>query len=138
MAIVLDSPHDVFNCVGARDFRRAVTELCQRSEYHRHNLSLRSSYDGFECWLGPRAAFGFAISPDSELINVFSTETGGGRRAMDFAIARYSELHLNCFAGPLERFYGQFGFREERREPSWYPDGSDVVYMRRGPLIVPA
>ena len=105
-----------FQQVAGERFARRVGWVRGISDFYRDNLDHYDSYEGHECWLAKTDCAGFAVSPRKELVSVFSTQAGCGYDAMLFATARYPELHLNCFEGYLEEFYGQFGFVVMARE----------------------
>jgi len=127
------SPSARFNQVGARQFRDCVENVVQASPFHREHLSIKKNYSNFDCWLSEDRTAGFAVSPNLELVNVFSMLRGCGSQLMAFAVTRYPDLHLNCYAGEkLESLYRNFGFEEYRRTPNWTPGQPDVVFMRRG------
>lgn len=120
-----------FNAVASSVFMSRIVELRQQDSQLEVNLTLKPDYDQHICWLSADQNTGFAIAPDHELVNVFSTIKGRGREALEFALAHYSNLHLNCFAGGREeRFYQQYGFQIFKREPNWTQGQPDVIYMR--------
>lgn len=114
-------------------FRNRIMELRDLHERYAENLSLKNDYSRFQCWLSPDAEQGFAVGADGELTNVFcgSGARGKGPDLIRFATETYSGLHLNCFAGKIEKFYIRQGFLETHREKNWNgPDFPDVVFMR--------
>lgn len=121
----------VFNAVAASVFRSRIIELRKQSPVLEAGLTLKPDYDQHICWLSDDHGSGFAVSPDCELVNVFSTIKGRGRDVLKFALDHYSNLHLNCFAdGREEFFYKGHGFKIFRREPNWIAGQPDVIYMR--------
>ena len=121
----------VFNAVAASVFRSKIVELRKQNPALEAGLTLKPDYDKHICWLSEDHGSGFAVSPDLELVNVFSTIKGRGRDVLKFALAHYSNLHLNCFAdGREELFYKGHGFKIFRREPNWIAGQPDVIYMR--------
>lgn len=121
----------IFLRAAADDFSQHVLTLAQEPRFKR-NLDIKKDYSTFECWMTSDKTKGFAVSPDRELTNVFSMvrATGGGREVMDFVTSRYDSLHLNCYAGALERFYIRHGFHVSRREQNWAGDKYPaIVYM---------
>ncbi len=131
------SPTNAFSAVSGEAFRRAVVAAMTADPQYQSGLSLKESYQGHTCWLGPDTSYGCAIAPDLELVNVFSRVKGGGRRIMAFVTDKWPNLHLNCFDDPhIRRFYHAYGFREVRREPNWTPGGPDVLYLVRGKILV--
>ena len=75
-------------------------------------------------FLGVCGWSGYAISPDDELINLFSLNRGRGSALIKDAIANGAK-HLNCYAGPLVAIYEKAGFKVVRREP-YDPDKAEV------------
>lgn len=127
-----EAPALCFNRIGAAQFRRVVGEVVAISPFYRNNLSIKETYEGYDCWLSRDGKAGFAVSPDQELTNVFSLAKGYGQFLMAFATREYDLLHLNCLAGNhLEKFYGAHGFEVARREPNWTAGEPEVVFMRR-------
>lgn len=119
-----------FNRVSPAQFRAAVLQAMDQSPYHRENINLKSSYAGDECWLSSSRSCGFAVSPEKELLSVFSCVAGDGTTLLKFAKERYDDLHLNCYATTfLRKFYEKNGFEVIRREPSWLQGKPDVLYM---------
>lgn len=84
----------------------------------------------WKTWMTEDGAAGYAIKPDGELVNVFrvSERSGAGAQAVIDAIQN-GATNLDCFDGHLVRYYKQFGFIENSREP-WYdqnaPKGWDI------------
>lgn len=87
--------------------------------------------DRFRTFLSPGGKSGFAIKPDGDLINVFSSEKGQGANLMRDAIDA-GPKKLDAFDGYLPKLYKKYGFNELKREANWTPGGPDVVYMKRG------
>lgn len=85
---------------------------------------------GAQCHTARSGLSGFAVTPDAELIGVFSAVRGRGDDIVRAAIAA-GATHLDCFDGYLPALYARHGFVETRREPNWTPGGPDVVYMAR-------
>lgn len=119
-----------FNRVSPAQFRVSLIQALEYSPYHKENVTLKDSYEADECWLGPKGCSGFAVTPERELISVFSCAAGGGRRLLTFAKAHYDFLHLNCYnTGYLRNFYQKNGFRIVREEANWTPGQRDVLFM---------
>lgn len=119
-----------FNRVSPDQFRASLTRAMRSSSYHRENISLKPTYAGDECWLSDKSHCGFAITPDREIISVFSCAAGDGTRLLNFAKTQYDELHLNCYNTTfLRNFYQKNGFKVLRQEPSWFPGKRDVIFM---------
>lgn len=117
-----------FNRVSPGQFRASLVRAIDSSPYHRENIDLKDSYEGDECWLGGQS--GFAVTPDREIISVFSCAAGEGSQLLSFARAQYDELHLNCYNTTfLRNFYQKNGFRILRQEPNWIPGKRDVLFM---------
>jgi len=124
------NPSVQFNCLSGDDFRLRIQSLVIESAFHRENLTLFPRYDEMECWMTAQGDSGFAISPDHELVNVFSVVKGNGREAVALATSLRPFLHLNCYEGPLEVLYAQHGFVTQRREANWTAGKPDIVFMR--------
>ncbi|MEU9126599.1 hypothetical protein AB0D08_00530 [Kitasatospora sp. NPDC048540] len=71
---------------------------------------------------------GFGISPDLELIGLFSLVKGRGECLITEALTAGAE-RLDCFDGFLPKLYERFGFRETERVANWTPGEPDVVFM---------
>ena len=94
-----------------------------------------SSYDAKEladhnvrAYLGKSGKTGFAVAPDGDLQNVFSSEHLGADAVR--AAIKEGATKLDCFDGKLPGYYSQFGFKEYKREANWTKGEPDVVYMR--------
>lgn len=87
--------------------------------------------DKFRTFLSPGGKSGFAIKPDGDLINVFSSEKGRGGQLMRDAVEA-GPKKLDAFDGYLPKLYKKYGFNELKREANWTPGGPDVVYMKKG------
>lgn len=108
-----------FERVHHAKFSKVIRALVSSNRFYANNLDVKPSYKYCECWLMRGHSNGFAVSPDRELINVFS-RTKEGERLLKFAMERYSHLHLNCYGGGfLEHFYTGAGFKIVKREPNW-------------------
>lgn len=118
-----------FERVSGEDFATLVQKLMQTDKFFEDNLELHDNYENYDCWLSQDQLAGYAVTPDRELINVFSRLNGQGAQIVQHAIRRYDELHLNCFAGYLEYFYGAHGFEVTDRCPNWEAGQPDVVKM---------
>lgn len=133
------SPTLSFNRIGGEQFQAVVDDVVKVSPFYRDNLSVKGSYEEFDCWLSDDGQAGFAVSPDQELVNVFSLAKGHGRFLMAFVTNQYGALHLNCLSGNnLEKFYEAHGFEVARREPNWNAGEPDVVFMRRSVVSLTA
>ncbi len=132
------SPTVVFNRIGADEFHAVVAEVVTISPFYQDNLSVKPSYEGYDCWISHDGQAGFAVSPEQELVNVFSLAKGHGQSLMAFVTQQYGALHLNCLAGNyLEKFYSAHGFEVAHRQPNWNEGEPDVVFMRRGAINIP-
>ncbi len=125
-----------FKRVAAKEFAEIIVDLCATNPFYKNNLDIKDSYEDSACWLAEDGSCGYAVTPNFELINVFSKVNGNGSFALQHAVQTYSYLHLNCYAGGyLEDFYRSAGFVEYRREPNWDQDSRamglpDVLFMR--------
>lgn len=129
------NPSDFFRRVNAHVFRERIVDVKALSPRYDDNLTLHTDYSRFECWLAMDHCSGFAIDESDELINVFSIVSGTGERAIACAKRKRNRLHVNCFAGPLEKIYARHGFRRERREKNWNEGGADIIYMSYHAMI---
>jgi len=85
------------------------------------------------------AGSGVAVSPSGDIQNLFRnppTPPGMGARPLVMAIDA-GRRTLDCYDGPLPRYYRCFGFEETARvkfDPAYahgvFGDAPDVVYMR--------
>lgn len=133
MSLDIGTLFSEFKQVDHKVFQKRIIEVCKTNDFFKRNLDIKTSYRNFDCWLTPRHCSGFAVTPEQELINVFST-TNGGASLMAFAMSRYKHLHLNCFASEyLEKFYKSKGFVEIRREKNCAMDdlklGEEVDFL---------
>lgn len=120
----------IFNRVAGGDFRAALLQAIETSEFHRENIDLKHSYDGYQCWLPPTAISGFAVSSNHELVNVFSRICGVGSAAVKCAQDNYDYLHLNCYGTSfLQNFYLKNDFKIVDVVPSFIPGKRDVLFM---------
>ncbi|MFN3827621.1 MAG: hypothetical protein ACK4NR_08365 [Micavibrio sp.] len=120
----------IFNRVAPSHFKGAVKRSLRASSYHSENITLQQSYRNNECWLSPSSKSGFAVTPDHELISVFSCVNGDGRKMMNFIKSKYDHLHLNCFNTTfLRSFYEKHGFKIIRKEANWQAGGPDILFM---------
>jgi hypothetical protein len=121
-----------FNKVSGADFKALIISLRERYPVLTATLHLHDDYDRFDCRTGPAAAYGYAVSPEGELTNVFSCVSGGGVLIMQNVMRDYDRLHLNCF-DHTEKFYAKHGFSAVRREANWAGGNEmalpDVVFM---------
>lgn len=118
------------------EFERRVKEIVALGGDYAFNLLIRPDYSAYECWLSTDEKCGYAISPDAELSNVFSTEKGRGKKLLEHVDAHYSGLKVNCYAGPLEGFYSRV-FNEVSRAPSPGSNEPDDVWMKQKDKPVP-
>lgn len=119
-----------FNRVSSEQFRASVIRAMRTSPHHRENIDLKSTYANDECWLSNKAHCGFAVTPELEIISVFSCAAGDGTKLLNFAKKQYEELHLNCYNTTfLRNFYQKNGFEILRQEPSWIAGKRDVLFM---------
>jgi lambda family phage portal protein len=87
---------------------------------------------------------GYALSPDGDLQNLFSTSTvkGSGKAALVDAVHNGAQT-LDCYQGYLTQLYTDYGFKAQSRiefNPEFAPDGwqtdrdlskkPDVVFMK--------
>ena len=125
------------------EFERRVKEVVALGGDYAFNLTIRPDYSAYECWLATDEKCGYAISPDAELSNVFSTEKGRGAKMLAHVDANYSGLKVNCYAGPLEGFYSRV-FNQVSRAPSPGVNEPDDIWMKQkdkqpvAPAAVPA
>lgn len=89
--------------------------------------------DNFRTFLNPDGKSGYAIKPDGDLINVFSSARDRGKPLMREAVAN-GPTKLDAFdvGGKLPSLYKKYGFNEIKREANWTPGGPEVVYMKKG------
>jgi|GEM_PF-5803945 hypothetical protein len=126
----IDTYRLIFNRVASGDFRAALLQAIETSEYHRENIDLKSSYDDYECWMPPTPISGFAVSKNHELVNVFSGVCGVGSSAVKCAQEHYDYLHLNCYDTTfLKNFYLKNDFKIVDVVPSYIPGKRDVLFM---------
>lgn len=121
-----------FSLCPPAQFKMRIDMLRENNARFALGLDPKADYRDYDCWLDPHGQTGFAVGHDNELTNVFScgSTPGQGSEAVAFAKANYSALHLNCFAGPVEKFYLRHGFIESRRELNWEGASQpDIVYM---------
>ena len=133
-------PVNHFRKVNGDDFLDAIEHAIDVSDHHKTNLHLHTEgYENYDCWVFNNGEAGYALSrcfenPKSyrEVVNVFSLVAGKGNgdRIIDHAKTQSDLLRLDCFDGPLVRFYGSHGFSEFKRAPNYRSGGPDVVYMR--------
>ena len=94
-------------------FRRQL-----KSSARNENLESYSDkeYDNFQVYTNNTGTVGFAITPGKELVNLFNNSgiRGYGRDAITFSI-ELGATRLNCFDGPLVKYYESFGFEETSR-----------------------
>lgn len=119
-----------FNRVAPEQLRVTLLKVLEHSPFHKENITLKDSYADDECWLTVGGDSGFAVTPDRELISVFSCVAGEGSKLLSFAKSHYDYLYLNCYnTGFLRGFYLKNGFEIVRKEPSWFPGERDVLFM---------
>lgn len=91
--------------------------------FYKDHCKLRLAKDG-------NVVTGGYLVLNGTLMSLFSNVKGNGswlvRQAMNDGAVR-----LDCFDGPLVKFYKDHGFYIERREPNWTEGGPDVVFMAR-------
>lgn len=90
-------------------------------------------FDKFKTFLSSDKQSGFAVKPDNDLINVFSSAPRRGDEIMHDTIGKGSD-HLDAFDvnDKLPKLYRRYGYNEFKREPNWTPGEPDVVYMKKG------
>ena len=119
-------------------------QLCTRPSYlTKYSASdlQRLQQKGFTFYLNASQDAGYMLSPTHDLQSVFNAgRPGQGKAIMRHALKQGART-LDCFDGYLPRYYGQFGFREYKREawnPAFQPPGwnetrdgkPDCVYMK--------
>lgn len=78
---------------------------------------------------------GGGITPEGEIINIFSLKKGKGKEIMEKLIEKPGKYKLDCFDKEnceekgLPDYYKKYGFKETRREKNIKNGGPDVVYM---------
>lgn len=74
---------------------------------------------------------GFGVTHEGSLVALFNQTgiKGLGSELVNKAIA-FRAYKLDCFDGPLVKFYKALGFVEYNRVPNCYPKGPDVVFMK--------
>lgn len=131
--IVPERLTSVFAKVAPPFFQRNLQILLDEKPSLKSDLEILEDYDRAECWMAQHGRAGFAVTPDRELINVFSRVAGEGLKAIESAKTNYDYLHLNCFEGRIEKLYLDAGFREVSREKNWFETPGNplpaVVYM---------
>jgi hypothetical protein len=97
-------------------------------------------YDNFKVYANFTGTVGFAITPSNELVNLFNNSgiKGAGAHAIRTAI-ELGATRLNCFDGPLVKYYESFGFIEFARAkfsiayapPGWHNSMGrpDIIFM---------
>ena len=97
-------------------------------------------YDYFRVYSNWDCTIGFAITPGLELVNLFNNTgiRGAGSNAIRTAI-ELGATRLNCFDGPLVKYYEIFGFIEFARAkfsiayapPGWHNSMGrpDIIFM---------
>lgn len=122
-----------FSRVSGTVFGAAVLQFIHDNPHRAEDIELLEDYEQAECWLGNSGDAGFAITPEYELVNLFSRRAGCGADALKFAQITYQNIKLNCHAGKLANFYASYGFRINRHEPNWFSTPEKelpkVVYM---------
>lgn len=117
---------------GAKEFSGAVKNAMESSPMHKQNITpyAEKDYEGFKTFLTPDNKSGYAIKPDGELINVFSTEKGRGNDIVKHAVqqgaTKLDALNIN---NKLKELYGKHGFESYKTEKNYTPGGPDVDYM---------
>lgn len=119
-----------FNRVSADEFRSSVIRVMKHSPYHAENITLKPSYANDECWISANSTCGFAVTPEKELISVFSYVAGEGSALLAFSKSKYDQLYLNCFNSTfLRHFYEKNGFEVIRKEANWIAGKRDILFM---------
>jgi hypothetical protein len=110
-------------------FTEAVNEAMESSTLVNDMLSHDVDLTDFACYLTPDGLSGYAVSASGELISVFNVSGESRGKELVTSAIDNGAWRLDCFDGYLPKFYGQFGFKEVRREPNWTEGGPDVVWM---------
>lgn len=116
----------------AKDFAKAVQQAMEHSPLHKQNITpyAEQEYAAFKTFLSPDGKSGFAIKPDGELVNVFSTEKGRGKGLVEDAVKQgASKLDAFNINEKLPELYKKGGFETYKTEKNWIPGGPDVNYM---------
>lgn len=85
----------------------------------------------FKTMLTPDAKSGFAVKPDGEATNLFSSVKGRGEDLMDEAISQGTKKMDHFDIDRLNELYSKKGFKEVKREPNWTKGDPDVVYREK-------
>lgn len=100
------------------------------SSMNQSQLENPRNYSNKRLWIAHDGNSGYGLTPDNELVNVFSKAKGHGANAVQHAITQGAQ-HLNAFDdGHLPLFYSKHGFQEYGRSKNWTPGGPDVVFMK--------
>lgn len=116
----------------AEEFSKAIQNAIESSPMHKQNITpyAEKDYKSFKTFLAPDGKSGFAIKPDGELVNVFSTEKGRGPEIVKDAVKQgASKLDAFNINNKLPELYEQGGFKTHKVEKNWEPGGPDVNYM---------
>ncbi|MDH6462074.1 hypothetical protein M2302_002249 [Micromonospora sp. A200] len=121
--MIIDVTHAVYLAafVAARATRPEIVEACSKPE----EMPVDARY-----YLAEDGHSGYGITPDGDVIGVFSTVKGRGDLLVTSAIAA-GGVTLDCFDGYLPTLYARHGFRETGRVPNYTPGKPDVVFMAR-------
>lgn len=120
----------MYNATTDETFLSALGAAQNLSRTIRENTTPADDLRGkaFDAYIATDALSGFAITPEGELLGVFSLVSGRGAELMKHAVYRGAHF-LDCFDGYLTRFYASHDFVEVGRVRNWNPGGPDVVYM---------
>lgn len=135
LSVMLSRAPNMHSASNGSQFSDAISQAIKERPMIKDFISDYSpeDFDKFKTFLSGDKKSGFAIKPDGDLINVFSSDKGRGDAIMLDAINQKPKtLDAYDVKDKLPELYGKYGFNEIKREPNWTPGGPDVVYMKRG------
>lgn len=93
-------------------------------------VDVRGSYEGIRCFLTEDGKAGVAVTPDGDIVSLFSSARGDHRMEtlVPFAI-EMGGRKCDCYGGGLQNLYARFGaravglveFNEKYAPPDWRP-----------------
>lgn len=113
-------------CVHPDELREAVVKFNSNEPSLGRKLSVHDNIR--TAFLEVSGRGGCGVTYTNELVSLFSTEKGLGRKLVMGALYSGADW-LNCFDGKLVKYYEQFGFKEYHRELN-FGVGPEVVYMQ--------
>ncbi len=131
---------EIFNKANPEDF------IKQRDKLPENLMAFVTPYSveaykrkNIELFLADSGLSGFGLTPDKELVSVFSLPGANqGRAAVKKAVEKGAK-NLDCFDTKLVEFYGEFGFKEVKRfqwEKEYAPKNWDYKKFKTPDLVI--